>query len=131
MTSAGDVEGAVARLQDHCAPPLPVTLYVLGDIARQLRRDDLAVELYTGMDSLTYFVPVRSEAGDRGLNSMGYDFGLPSLSYLHRARSYEALGLTQTARRYYRQFVDIWREAEPDLRHYADEAQSGLERLRG
>ena len=62
---------------------------------------------------------------------MGYDFGLLSLSYLHRARSYDALGETESARRYYRQFVDIWKEAEPDLRHYAAEARSRLEQLRG
>ena len=95
-TSAGDVEAAVARLEDQYAPVLPVTLYVLADIARRVERDDLAVELYSRMDLLTYDVPrrgrigtygpARREIGVRGLDSMGYDFGLLSLSYLHRQK---------------------------------------------
>lgn len=135
-TRVGDVEAAIARLEGQYAPPLPVTLYALADIARRVGRDDLAVELYSRMDLLTYDVPprgrigihgsARSEIGVRGLESMGYDFGLLSLSYLHRARSYEALGETRRAERYYRMFVDIWNEAEPDLQHYVDEALSWL-----
>ena len=130
-TRAADVEAAVSRLEDQYAPPLPVTLYVLADIARRVERDDLAVELYSRMDLLTYAVPPRGRIGVRGLDSMGYDFGLLSLSYLHRARSYEALGETERARSYYRMFVDIWNQAEPELQHYADEALSRLDQLRG
>lgn len=139
-TRAADVEAAVTRLDDHFALPLPVTLYTLADIARRLERDDLAVELYSRMDVIAYDVlprgrsgirgPARSEIGGRGQDPMGYDFGLLSLSYLHRARSYEALGQTVRARIYYQRFADIWSEAEPDLQHYALEAQSRLDQLR-
>ena len=95
-----------------------------------LGRDDLAVELYAGMDLATYKLDMRGARGDLGLDGIGYDFGLLSLSYLHRAGSYESLGETELATRYYRQFVDIWKDAEPDLQHYADEARQALARVR-
>jgi len=85
------------------------------------------------LDPITYEVELIGEGTSLrlSLEVMGYNFGLLSLSYLHRARSYEELGETQSARRYYRQFVDIWKEAEPELQHYADEARKGLERIGG
>ena len=39
----------------------------------------------------------------------GHDFCLLSLSYLHRAQSYEALGEAEGPERYYRPFMHIWK----------------------
>ena len=50
---------------------------------------------------------------------------------LNCKRSYGALGETELAGCYYGQFGDIWKEAGPDLQHYADVARSWLEGLRG
>jgi len=46
-------------------------------------------------------------------------------------QSYEALGNSPTAIEYYERFLEIWRDAEPDLQHYNEEARRGLTRLRG
>ncbi len=46
----------------------------------------------------------------------------------------QALGRHSVAVDFYartERFVRVWRDAEPDLQHYADEAREGLVRLRG
>ncbi len=82
--------------------------------------------MYARLDSSAVWV-----LWTRGNQRVGYDWGLLSLSYLLLARSYEALGDTDRAVQYYERFLNIWKDAEPDLRHYADEARQGLGRLRG
>lgn len=105
--AARSLDQAVAQLNGRPS-------YLLANVAQALGRDSLALDLFARMDTSNHWM-----AG----------WGLLSLSYLQRARSYEALGDTARAEEYYERFVTVWRDAEPDLQHYADEARGALERL--
>jgi serine/threonine-protein kinase len=52
-------------------------------------------------------------------------------SYLRRARLYERLGRPNDAVRYYRRFVELWHDADPDLQPMVREAEAALGRLEG
>ncbi|HET6341344.1 MAG TPA: BTAD domain-containing putative transcriptional regulator [Gemmatimonadota bacterium] len=58
-------------------------------------------------------------------------FDLPYLapSHLARARIHERLGERGDAVRHYRQFIELWREADPELRPRVEEARRRLARL--
>ena len=108
--------------------PAPFHLYLVANVAQALGRHSLAVDFYARMDSSSYFF-LASPDGYWG--SPNANWGLLSLSYLQRARSYEFLGDIVRAKQNYERFVRVWEDAEPDLQHYADEAREGLDRLRG
>jgi len=110
--------------QTDTRQPAPVELYLLAHVARALQRDELAVSLYSRLDSAN-FVQLSAPPDRR----IGYDWGLRTLSYLYRGTSLERLGRSDEAARYYGLFLDAWREAEPDLQHYAEQARQGLDRL--
>ena len=46
-------------------------------------------------------------------------------------QSYEAPGDSRRAVEYYELFLEIWRDAKPDLQHYNEEARRSLTRLLG
>ncbi len=97
----------------------PFDLYLSAVTAQTVGRDSLAVDLLSRID----LQPLAIERMDPA-------WGLLSLSYLLRARSYESIADTANAVRYYQLFSDIWREAEPDLQPKKGEAVQALARLR-
>jgi len=50
-------------------------------------------------------------------------------SYLRRAQIYEALGEHENAIAFYRRFVTLWKDCEPELRPQVEAAQERLDRL--
>ena len=87
-------------------------------IAERLGLHGVAVERFSRLDSL----PLRLD----GLDAV---WGLQSLSRLRRAESYEALGDTANARRFYLQFRNLWARSDTLARSLVREATLGLERL--
>lgn len=106
-------------------PPFPrlSTLHFLATVARGLGRHDEAIELYQLMNEVGIWHNRSRDA------ATGFNWGLVIRSYLDRAQSYEALGNQEEARFYYERFLAAWQFAEPELRHFADEAREGLVRL--
>ncbi|MFQ5889167.1 MAG: protein kinase [Gemmatimonadota bacterium] len=93
--------------------------YVIGVTAQHLDRHQVAIRTLERLDAW----PIALEVLDGA-------WGLLSLSYLQRARSYEALGDTTSAVRFYERFVEAWSEAEPAQRPLVGEAREALRRLR-
>jgi len=114
---------AIAQMEQAFRPPRPFDLYLLAGIAQTVGRHPLAVDLYARMDSSMVWRLYSART------TTGYNWGLVSLSYFRRARSYEFIGDTELAAQYYERFLDVWKDAEPDLQHFNDEARDGLERL--
>jgi hypothetical protein len=94
-------------------------LYLVALATQALERDSLAIDLFSQID----LQPLAIKHSDPR-------WGLLSLSYLLRARSYEAIADTANAVRYYQLFSTLWRDAEPDLQAKNDEALGALARLR-
>ena len=94
------------------------TAYVLGALAQQSGADSLAIQLFSELDSWPSLV---SQADPL--------WGLRSLSYYHRAKSYENLGDIAAAIRHYERFEELWADAEPDLQPLVEEARTARERL--
>ena len=57
--------------------------------------------------------------------------GLPYLgpSYLRRAEIYEHLGETEKAIDYYTRLVELWKDADPELKPYVEDARAQIDRL--
>jgi hypothetical protein len=62
--------------------------------------------------------------------AVGFSAGL-GMAKLTRARLAERLQDKATAIQNYQRVLDTWRHADPELRPYLQEAQAGLDRLRG
>ncbi len=97
----------------------PLDLYLVAVASQALGQDSLAIELFSRLDRQPF-----------AIRDPDPDWGLLSLSYLLRARSYEAIADTANAVRYYRRFSTLWREAEPDLQAKTNEALGSVARLR-
>jgi tetratricopeptide (TPR) repeat protein len=94
----------------------PQSAYLAGRLAQRLGRHAAAVELFSRMDSAILDV-----------GNVDPGWGLLSLSYVLRARSLEALGMTDQARTSYRRFVHRWQDAESTP--WLGEANAALARL--
>ena len=51
------------------------------------------------------------------------------LAYLYIGQAYEELGDAEQARNAYATFVDMWRDADPELQPLVEEARAALKRL--
>ncbi|UCF21117.1 MAG: protein kinase [Gemmatimonadota bacterium] len=120
--SAEAAQDAVAEflqwMEDNAGAITPLDLYAVSTAAGVMGRDSLVIDLAILLDVQPY-----------AIERMDPAWGLLSLSYLTRARSYEALADTAKALRYYRRFVTAWGDAEPDLKLMTAEAQRALTRL--
>jgi tetratricopeptide (TPR) repeat protein len=58
-----------------------------------------------------------------------YDLIYLPLSLLHRGRICEKLGRKDEAAAHYRRFLDLWRDADPELKPMVEEAKAALDRL--
>jgi hypothetical protein len=52
-------------------------------------------------------------------------------AYLRGARIYEKLGNPEKAIEKYSRFVTDWKDCDPELRHFVEEAEARLVQLRG
>ncbi|GMQ82748.1 MAG: hypothetical protein BMS9Abin05_2209 [Rhodothermia bacterium] len=52
-----------------------------------------------------------------------------AISYYLRGKSYEALGDTEKSIHFYTRFLELWKNADLDLRSFVDDAEEGLNRL--
>ena len=128
-------EDAERMLMTLALGTAPSHYFLMGHVAQTIGLDSLALTYYERMDPLrsqprlSSLIP--SSVLPYAILKLDGDWGLLSLSYLERAQSYEALGDSTRAIEYYERFLEIWRDAEPDLQHYNEEARRGLTRLRG
>ena len=94
-------------------------LYVMARVAQQLGRDRQAIDLFDRLRSKPRWVDI---------SRFRPIWGYISLSHLHSAVSYEQLGERVRAREAYERFIEVWSDAEPELRHYLEQAEEGLAR---
>jgi len=97
----------------------PSRAYILGTKAQRLGMHSDAIQFLSRLDSVPFSVTAR----DPG-------WGLLSLSYYGRGRSYELLGDQQQAIAWYERFLDAWTEPDALVPPLADSARSALARLR-
>ncbi len=93
--------------------------FILGVVATRIGDQGQAGELFARLDSL----PLRVDGPDRA-------WGLRSLSYLMRARAYEANRDTQRAVQSYEHFIGAWTNADSLTKPLVDEARRDLRRLK-
>ena len=98
--------------------PTPTDAYLTGVLAQRLTMHDEAIRAFREMDRSQFL-----------LGSMSVEWGIRSLSYLLRARSYEAIGDAQAARTAYERFLTYWDTADPERQDRVREAQAALRRL--
>ncbi len=55
-----------------------------------------------------------------------YDLIFQAPSHLRRAEIYERLGESERAAQHFRQFIELWRECDPELRLWVEQAESRL-----
>jgi tetratricopeptide (TPR) repeat protein len=65
------------------------------------------------------------------LESSPYELILRAPAHLHRAEIYEVSGDRARAIEHYRAFVELWKDADPELQPTVDEARMALRRLGG
>ena len=78
----------------------------------RLERNDDALRWYATMNNIT-----------------NHDSPYLAVSHLRRAEAHERLGEPEKAAEHYREFIDLWRDCDPELRPMVDEARRALERL--
>jgi tetratricopeptide (TPR) repeat protein len=88
--------------------------YLRGEVLTSLGRD---------VEALRWFASL-------GVGSVT-EIPLQALSHLRRAELHERLGDRAQAVRHYRRFLELWRDADPELRPVVDDARRRLERLAG
>ncbi len=115
----GTVNEFLAWAEANPPAVAPFDLYLVAVATQALGRDSLAIDLFSQIDLQPF-----------AIKHLDPRWGLLSLSYLLRARSYEAIADTANAVRYYQLFSTLWSEAEPDLQAKSDEALGALARLR-
>ena len=99
----------------------PVHVAAMARTAEALGRSEEAIEYYTVMDTLRYTAAV--QAGPDA------DWLLLVRSYAQRAAVYESLGQQARAMEYYRKFLDLWDDPDPELRPERDLARRALGEL--
>lgn len=115
---AGHVHLEELESSDNSDIPGPERTYILAHAASRAGDGALAIRLFSRLDSLAFDI----EHFDLG-------WGLHSLSFLYRAREYEALGDHRNARDYYERFASLWAGTDSLASGLLDEARQGLERV--
>jgi tetratricopeptide (TPR) repeat protein len=113
---AGDSATAGRLLAAGDTVRSPPNEFALARAAELLGRPREALRHYERLDSLNYAT----------LGAPDPDWLLLVRSYPGRAAQYQALGDTARAREYYRRFVDLWRDADDDLRPEVERAERAL-----
>jgi len=72
-----------------------------------------------------------AEGWYEGLTASPFEIAFRGPSLFHRAQIREAAGDRAEAVRLYRAFVELWRDADPELQPMVDEARAALQRLGG
>ncbi len=90
----------------------PEDRFLRGEIYTQLERPDDALRWYATMNTIT-----------------NHDSPYLAVSHLRRAEAYERLGDAGNAAEHYREFIDLWRDCDPELRPMVEEARRALERV--
>ncbi len=106
-------------------PPLSFWVSPLKD---QVLNRYLRAELLFAEERYDEALPWYASLNDAGFLS---SFGLPYLgpSYLRRAEIYEHLGETEKAIDFYTRLVELWKDADPELQPYVEEARGHIDRL--
>ncbi|TFG54017.1 MAG: serine/threonine protein kinase [Gemmatimonadales bacterium] len=99
----------------------PVHVAALARTAEALGRAAEAADYYTRMDTLRYTASVNA-----GLDG---DWLLLVRSYAQRAAVYESLGQRARAMEYYRKFLGLWDDPDPELEPERDLARKALAEL--
>jgi len=99
----------------------PVHVAALARTAEALGRAGEAIDYYTRMDTLRYTASVNA--------ALDADWLLLVRSYAQRAAVYESLGQRAPAIEYYRKFLGLWDDPDPELRPERDLAQRALAEL--
>ncbi len=112
-----DPESAREFLYERLEPSVieelsPVTAYLAGRLAQRVGEHELALQLYERL---------RLSALD--LEVATVTWGLSSLSHLLSARSLAALGDSEAAGQHSSIFLERWKEADPALADYVEEAR--------
>jgi tetratricopeptide (TPR) repeat protein len=94
----------------------PRYAFALARAAELLNRPREALRYYERLDSLNY----------DALGAPDPDWVLLVRSYPGRAAQYQALGDTARAREYYQRFVELWRDADDNLRPEVERAERVL-----
>lgn len=115
------LDSALALRERWAESQRPGSHYVMGLVAQELGRDADAAELFSRIEDQRTL---------RRIDRMSPLWGLLTLSYLHRARSYERLGDLIRADEFYERFRRAWAQAEAPVRRYLEEAEEGIQRVR-
>jgi tetratricopeptide (TPR) repeat protein len=120
---SGDYAVALERFEGmRMQVAYPITwsseLYTLGH-ARYLRGMALQ-ETGQGEEAIRWYAT---------LISSPYELVLRGPMYFHRGRIYEESGDRDRAAAHYRMFVDLWKNADPELQPMVEEARAALQRL--
>lgn len=99
----------------------PVHVAAMARTAEALGRPEEALDYYTRMDTLRYTASV--QAGPDA------DWLLLVRSYAQRAAVYESLGQRELAMAYYREFLELWDDPDPELQPERDLARRALAEL--
>jgi tetratricopeptide (TPR) repeat protein len=114
--AAGDTAAAARGLAAGDTVRAPPNEFALARAAELLGRPREALRHYERLDSLSY----------AALGAPDPDWLLLVRSYPGRAAQYQALGDTARAREYYRRFVELWRDADDELRPEVERAERVL-----
>ncbi len=107
-------------------------------------REDLSIPLENGFLVLSpkpprpFYIDTPIDLRAQILEELGrYDEALGwyswkwGLAYLRSARIYERLGNTEKAIEKYSRFVADWKDCDPELHHFVEEAEARLAQLQG
>jgi serine/threonine-protein kinase len=98
---------------------VPRSVYPLARTAEALGRSEEALAHYSAMDTLGY----------TGRATTDTDFLLLVQSYAMRAALFDAAGDNESAKAYYRKFLELWDDPDPELREKRDLARQALGEL--
>jgi hypothetical protein len=115
----GDPEEARSAVEGAIADGGARQAFLAGLLAQSVGEHEAAISAFEVADRARMSIDVFSP-----------DWAVRTRSWLARARSYEALGDSVSARSYYSRFAEAWREADPEVAHLREEATAAMNRLR-
>jgi tetratricopeptide (TPR) repeat protein len=128
MAAQGHLEDALDELNE-CTPYLPRAFTrMFGDMALGLlryRRAELSQELGRAHEALRWYDTICMAQ-----MSMFHEVPFLAPSCFQRARVYDELGYYARALRYYSEFLDLWKECDPELEIWVQTARSRVADLR-